>query len=314
MALVKKAVTHVLFPSVEVKKKEPCLSRTPLSATYCHEELPVAVDKSGSNVCAKAAYHCRVSLGISPSAMHITQWRFNSEIRQNLVSKAPITQPCKHYIQRELLQISQRATKYPLHVKIEILFHIRFGTLCLIVWYGVIPYPAAGMPLGTLLIDKYLCGIFPSKHNFVPWDLRPVVILSTYHHQWPMPSQKAALPSKKMLCKHIEVPLIPIGVARKVVLEALTPHSVVTTISTSEILTVNPRAFEKSMHMLFPTYGGIDTIQSQNFPLTAMQYFCKSDVSNQTIGDSVCHGTHECSWWPWHSPNSKKPQWKPPRE
>lgn len=130
MAPVDKAVTRFWFPSTKVQHEKHRSSRTPPSTICNYEERPIATDTSKIEICAKTTCRCQISLGISPSAVHITQYRLDTEGGINFVNKTLIPQLWKNHIQRRSLPRLRTAAKQPLHIEGKIALHVRFGPLC----------------------------------------------------------------------------------------------------------------------------------------------------------------------------------------
>lgn len=113
----------------------------------------------------------------------------------------------------------------------------------------------------TSFIDRIICRIFSFEHKIVPWHCHRVAILSTYHHQKSTPSQKAALTCESQGGKCFEESPIPILVARQIVLQLYTQHSVLNKALASGTFSFNPRAWEKSMQLYSAAYGVAVTLQ-----------------------------------------------------
>lgn len=96
----------------------------------------------------------------------------------NLVEKTLIPPACHHRIHRGKMSNLQ-TIQQPLHMDSKILphLHLRFGTLCVRVWFSIIRNIAVDMLLDTWFIDRIILGIFPSKWKVVPWHIHYVAIL-----------------------------------------------------------------------------------------------------------------------------------------
>lgn len=145
-------------------------------------------------------------------------------------------------------------------MKDKILLHSRFESVCVRVWYGVVPKLDVHMLLGISFIEKYFRFIFPFDRKVVPSHSQPVAILSANHHRVLTSSQEAPFICENNCGKHVEESPAPTRIVRQVVLEPYTQHGVLITTSTFSNHTVKPRALKKSMQKLSVTHGGIETL------------------------------------------------------
>lgn len=128
--------------------------------------------------------------------MHITQCLLESGAELDLVNKKLIFQLWKHCNQRGLLPDLQTATKQPLCVEDEMLLSVRFRSLCVRVWLGVVPDLAVDMLLSTSSFDNFHLWHVPIRAQSHSMAFSPCghsVLLSTNHNQRLKSSLEAAL-------------------------------------------------------------------------------------------------------------------------
>lgn len=58
----------------------------------------------------------------------------------------------------------------------KILFHVRFGTLGVRIWFRIILNSTVNRLLDTSLIIRFIHGIFPSKQKVVSWHSHRIAI------------------------------------------------------------------------------------------------------------------------------------------
>lgn len=234
------------------------------------------MDTSVIAICGKTAYRCRVTFGVPSATIHIMQCLLENKTELSLINKTLVSQSWEPRIQRGSLPKLQTATKEPLDVEGNILLHVRFESLFARVWFGVMPDLEFDMLLITSFINRFVHGIFPSKCKVVPWHSHSVTIRFTNHYQKPASSKEVSLIPENKLCKHVEKSAIAICIARKVVLEPHTQHSVLVTTSATGIHTVKPRTLEKRIQMLSAAYCVVDIFPFESFYILLSNFSAKA--------------------------------------
>lgn len=79
-------------------------------------------------------------------------------------------------IHREKNLSLQKAIQKPLNMEAKIVFHVRFGALCVQLRFGMVTNLAISI-LGTSFIHQLICGIVPSERKVVHCHFHTVAIL-----------------------------------------------------------------------------------------------------------------------------------------
>lgn len=117
-------------------------------------------------MCEKPTYRCRISFGISPAAMRVTQSLLGTRAGLKLVIKTLVPQSWAHYIQRVSLPKPRTVTKQTHPVKEMILHHFRFGSLFVKFWFGIVFGLALHKPVPCLSTNSSVAYSYPNATLF----------------------------------------------------------------------------------------------------------------------------------------------------
>lgn len=212
--LVDKTVTHFLFPPSTVQQETPHSSRTPSLAVCYHDEISLPAETAETAMRAKPTYRRQVSLGTSPSAMHITQCLLDTGARLNLANMTLIPQPGQYRTNQESFSKLRTVSKQKPPVESKIIIHTGSGSRCVRLWIDVIPDLAIHMSLNTSFTDQCIRGVFPFKRKVIPRHSHPVGTLSIHQQQQrPVTSQEAMPVDKSTLIDRAWKSAIPNRIA-----------------------------------------------------------------------------------------------------
>lgn len=128
-------------------------------------KTPLDFPSGNANIhfAARPTCHFKISYGITATLMRIAHGLFDTGAVVNLIQSSMIPTSWAHHIKRDGLPTLRTATKQLLLLNGLILLHLRIGDLNTRVWFGVAPWLAFDVLLGTAFIDR-LCAVF-SRQN-----------------------------------------------------------------------------------------------------------------------------------------------------
>lgn len=82
-------------------------------------------------------------------------------------------------VKRGKMPYQRTTTQKPLHMKGEILFHIRLCDLYVQVWFGIVNHLEVNTLFGTFISNCFIRYIFFAERKFAQWRSPPVAIVGT---------------------------------------------------------------------------------------------------------------------------------------
>lgn len=141
-----------------------------------HRKLLYKVTITEIAFCTKSTYRRHGCYGISTRTMHPDLCSIDTGSCSNLVSETRIVFKWSHRNHCKKMPNLRFTTQQSLHKNSQIHFHVRFGAVCIRIWFDIVPNFAVGILLGTWLIDHFIRSVFPSNRKVDLWLFHFVAI------------------------------------------------------------------------------------------------------------------------------------------
>lgn len=143
----------------------------------------VQFDESRQNVTPffhKPTYCARISLGVLSNAKLTVASSWDMSLGLNLITKDFLLQACwKESFKSSKTPQMRSAKSIVATVEVIVPLFVRMGDLRVRTWFGVAKILTLDGMLGTSCTDRCILGIFPTEREILPWNSRPVAIIST---------------------------------------------------------------------------------------------------------------------------------------